>query len=295
MAGLLFNKFKEDRVRVLLVQELREMLQVQGETTQLVKQWWLSVINQGEWHMARQCTQPKRLRNSAWFKEKMFQAIQTTIPRNAAFLTNVLDAYDSDCDDISSTKAILMANLSSYGLDILYELNKLFENFGKCFVPQMQLSAEQAFWLPLSNPKSEKLDGIQTPVETEVPKELPKCSVDKKYFDIQKKEFSLDNNRLLDHIICQDVMNIVMHADSVPVNVLSANNKCLVNDNIEIEILEKENDHLFELLLSQDIVHICVKSLASRNDCHKMQQSFINEYNKNLVLKVEVSKKEHMV
>ncbi|GKG57333.1 retrotransposon protein, putative, unclassified, partial [Tanacetum coccineum] len=26
---------------------------------------------QSEGHMARQCTQPKRLRNSAWFKEKM--------------------------------------------------------------------------------------------------------------------------------------------------------------------------------------------------------------------------------
>ncbi|GKC00056.1 hypothetical protein Tco_0986192 [Tanacetum coccineum] len=40
---LLFNKFKGDRVRVLM----------------------------GEGHMARQYTQPKRLRNFAWFKEKM--------------------------------------------------------------------------------------------------------------------------------------------------------------------------------------------------------------------------------
>nr|GEY85899.1 retrovirus-related Pol polyprotein from transposon TNT 1-94 [Tanacetum cinerariifolium] len=43
MAELLFNKYKGDRVRVLM----------------------------GEGHMVRQCTQPKRLRNSAWFKEKM--------------------------------------------------------------------------------------------------------------------------------------------------------------------------------------------------------------------------------
>ncbi|GJS12504.1 hypothetical protein Tco_0406976 [Tanacetum coccineum] len=76
MAGLLFNKFMGDRVRVLL------------------------------------CTKPKRLRNSAWFKEKMLlvqaqessqvldeeplafladagipdgQAIQTTISQNAVF------------------------------------------------------------------------------------------------------------------------------------------------------------------------------------------------------------------
>ncbi|GJU48054.1 hypothetical protein Tco_1217609 [Tanacetum coccineum] len=51
MAGLLFNKFKEDRVNVLL--------------------------------------------------------------------TNDLDAYDSDCDDISSAKLVLMANLSSCGSDTL--------------------------------------------------------------------------------------------------------------------------------------------------------------------------------
>nr|GFB39244.1 hypothetical protein [Tanacetum cinerariifolium] len=38
---------------------------------------------------------------------------QQTIPQNAAFQTEYLDAYDSDCDDLSSTKAVLMA-ISSY-------------------------------------------------------------------------------------------------------------------------------------------------------------------------------------
>ncbi|GJT08684.1 hypothetical protein Tco_0843146 [Tanacetum coccineum] len=101
--------------------------------------------------MARQCTKPKRPRNSAWFKEKMLlvqaqeegqvldeeqlafladpgipdgQAIQTIIRQNAAFQTDDLDAYDSDCDDISSVKAILMANLSSYDLNVLSEVNE---------------------------------------------------------------------------------------------------------------------------------------------------------------------------
>ncbi|GKC71689.1 hypothetical protein Tco_1117572 [Tanacetum coccineum] len=85
---------------------------------------------------------------------------------------------------------------------------------------------------------------------------IEQCSVDKKCFDIQKKELSLDNDRLLDHIICQDVINIVMHADYVPVNVLPAYNECLVHDKLEIEQLEQETDHLYVLLLSQEIVHI---------------------------------------
>ncbi|GJY59796.1 retrovirus-related pol polyprotein from transposon TNT 1-94 [Tanacetum coccineum] len=96
---------------------------------------------QREVHMARQCTKPKRPRISAWFKEKMLlvqvhesgqvldveqlafladpgipygQVVQITIPQNVAFQTDDLDAYDSDCDDISSAKAVLTANLSSY-------------------------------------------------------------------------------------------------------------------------------------------------------------------------------------
>nr|GEX97825.1 hypothetical protein [Tanacetum cinerariifolium] len=72
----------------------------------------------GEGHMMKQCTQPKRLRNFAWFKEKfMFVKAQ-----EAAFQTGDLDAYDSDCDDISLAKAILMADLSSCNSDVLSEV-----------------------------------------------------------------------------------------------------------------------------------------------------------------------------
>ncbi|GJZ48692.1 hypothetical protein Tco_0602524 [Tanacetum coccineum] len=49
------------------------------------------------------------------------QAAQTTIPNNAAFQTEDLDAYDSDCDNVSNAKAILMANLSNYGSDVISE------------------------------------------------------------------------------------------------------------------------------------------------------------------------------
>ncbi|GJS69815.1 retrovirus-related pol polyprotein from transposon TNT 1-94, partial [Tanacetum coccineum] len=79
---------------------------------------------QGEGHMARQCTQPKRPRNAAWYKKKAMLAeahearqildeeqfltdpgipssqAQTVIPHNAAFQTEDLDTYDSDCDDL---------------------------------------------------------------------------------------------------------------------------------------------------------------------------------------------------
>nr|GEV46003.1 hypothetical protein [Tanacetum cinerariifolium] len=101
---------------------------------------------QSERHMARQCTQPKRLSNVAWYKDKSMlakaqeagqvlndeqlaflvdpgvlygQAVQTIIPNNAAFQIEDLDTYDSNCDDVSNAKVVLMANISNYGSDDL--------------------------------------------------------------------------------------------------------------------------------------------------------------------------------
>ncbi|GKB29689.1 hypothetical protein Tco_0869090 [Tanacetum coccineum] len=47
---------------------------------------------------------------------------QTVIIHNAAYQADDLDAYDSDCDDFSTANAVLMANLSSYGSDVLSEV-----------------------------------------------------------------------------------------------------------------------------------------------------------------------------
>ncbi|GJX00808.1 retrovirus-related pol polyprotein from transposon TNT 1-94 [Tanacetum coccineum] len=102
---------------------------------------------QEEGHFARQCTKPKRPKNSVWFKEKMLltEALESgayldpeqlafladnedavipaqasqEIPTPAAFHADNLDAFDSDCDDVPLAKAVLMANLSSYDSDVL--------------------------------------------------------------------------------------------------------------------------------------------------------------------------------
>ncbi|GJZ01683.1 hypothetical protein Tco_0519644 [Tanacetum coccineum] len=69
--------------------------------------------------------------NYAWSRKQLafitdpriagVQVTQQTISQNSAFQTEDLDAYDSDCDDISSAKAVLMANLSSCDSDVLSE------------------------------------------------------------------------------------------------------------------------------------------------------------------------------
>ncbi|GJW17217.1 hypothetical protein Tco_0024653 [Tanacetum coccineum] len=207
-----------------------------------------------------QCTQPKRPRNAAWFKEKAMLAEAQD-----------LDAYDSNCDDVSNAKAVLMANLSNYCSNIIseikeklalkqqidsleqnfsnqikekesllqtftifkneskekeskymdkeidlekkikeldnivykvvsrskmltkqndpmskerkvnttpinyVELNQLSEDFGKCFVPQQELSDEQGFWLQTSHPNTDQ--SALSPVKIEAPKELTKVSL----------------------------------------------------------------------------------------------------------------------
>ncbi|GJZ81837.1 hypothetical protein Tco_0646831 [Tanacetum coccineum] len=211
--------------------------------------------------------------NKAWLSlalsgETKFEEIPTPV----AFQTDDLDAFDSDYDEAPSLSAIFMAKLSSYDSDTLLEphhvlsvtdieeilelaeesrlkmharqndpimqekkvniapidyvaLNKLSEHFVKHFVPQKQLSTEQAFWLPIAKPVS-KIPLVQPePVLKEIPHELPKI----------------------------------------------------------------------KLIISQDLVHTAVNTLATLADYNKMEQSYVDEYNECLELKTGLSKKNDVV
>ncbi|GJT85519.1 retrovirus-related pol polyprotein from transposon TNT 1-94 [Tanacetum coccineum] len=53
------------------------------------------------------------------------QATQTVITYNVAYQADDLDAYDSDCDRLNTTKVALMANLSHYGSDALAQIGNV--------------------------------------------------------------------------------------------------------------------------------------------------------------------------
>ncbi|GJV30695.1 retrovirus-related pol polyprotein from transposon TNT 1-94 [Tanacetum coccineum] len=319
-------------------------------------------VQQGEGHMARQCTKPKRPRNSAWFKEKMllvqaYEFGQTKIPQNAMFQTDDLDAYDSDCDDISSAKAVLMANLSSCDSDVPSEYLQETQN---AIVQDTNSSAQQDSMIismfehmskQMSNHVTnwDKVNQETKTVNESLTAELERykervktfeqrlnidLSSHEKFIDSQiddmiqnrnalKQEIDSLKQTLSNHVkekesdlfndfdnglnlelnevkMVINQMKAVVKQCSVDKNMLilymSANHKCLVDDNLKSERLIQENDHLFELLLSQDIVHICVNYLATLTNYAKMEQDYIDEYNENLVLKAElVNKKENMV
>nr|GFB51154.1 hypothetical protein [Tanacetum cinerariifolium] len=46
---------------------------------------------------------------------------QSVVTTNAAYQSDDLEAYDSDCDDLNSAKVALMENFSHYGSDNLAE------------------------------------------------------------------------------------------------------------------------------------------------------------------------------
>nr|GFC19460.1 hypothetical protein [Tanacetum cinerariifolium] len=91
---------------------------------------------------------------------------------------------------------------------------------------------------------------------------VDQCSIDKKLFEIEKKELKLENKRLSEHNICQDVVNIVMDADDKSVNVLPVQNTFL-DDNIALDVMKMENDRLMELLVFPNLVHTTINSLAA--------------------------------
>ncbi|GJY04864.1 hypothetical protein Tco_0370804 [Tanacetum coccineum] len=113
-------------------------------------------------------------------------------------------------------------------------LKKLSDHFSAHFV---ELSAEQAFWLPISKPTCEKPPFQPEQVSKKISRELPTISlakeinemkevfnqmefevdnfsVERNCFEIKAKELLLENERLLEHIVYQDVLCITMHVDA---------------------------------------------------------------------------------
>ncbi|GJU31224.1 integrase, catalytic region, zinc finger, CCHC-type containing protein [Tanacetum coccineum] len=209
------------------------------------------------------------------------------------------------------------------------ELNQLSEDFGKHFVPQQELSDEQAFWLQTSHPNNDQ--SASSPVKIEAPRELPKVSlvntslkklkyhlgqfdnvvkkritpdaitqgewgfehtkavflkkiipflktlkdifnvfdkdllnkvtevqtifnqmeavvqqyfVDKQCFKIHKKKLFLENDRLLQKIMSQDVMICVMNSTAVFYDVhleIQSSESCVKCLNLDAELLNKQN------------------------------------------------------
>ncbi|GJU89269.1 hypothetical protein Tco_1301692 [Tanacetum coccineum] len=131
----------------------------------------------------------------------------------------------------------------------------LKQNFGKHFVTQRELSDEQALH-PITD------QSASSPFKIKAPRELPKMEtvvqqyhVDKQCFEIQKKQFLIENDRLLDQIISQDIVNIIVNS-SVEVNTfVNVNSSVVMNDSMNyVEMCNKCLELKAELIKQHNMV-----------------------------------------
>ncbi|GJZ47166.1 retrovirus-related pol polyprotein from transposon TNT 1-94, partial [Tanacetum coccineum] len=329
---------------------------------------------QGEGHMARQCSQPKRPKNAAWFKEKTMlaeaqeagqildeeqltfladpdvisgvphfepdhtdmdnqsvhamQSFEQTLvavqdnnlyAQQDSMILSVIEqivissqhvashVFDDEetliLEEVSRSKMLAKQNdpiskeKKANKTPINYaELNRLSEDLGKRFVPQQELSDEQAFCLKKLKyhlgqfdtvvkkritpdaitegewgfehtkavflkeiiPFLKTLKDIFNVFDKDLLNEVTKVQtffnqmeavvqqyfIDKQCFEIHKKELFLENDRLVQKIMSQDVMICVMNSiavfDDVNAEMQSSDScvKCVV---LDAELLNKQN------------------------------------------------------
>ncbi|GKB01526.1 integrase, catalytic region, zinc finger, CCHC-type containing protein [Tanacetum coccineum] len=217
------------------------------------------------------------------------------IPTLATFQTNDLDAFDSNYDEAPFVRAILMANLSSYDF----------------------VTLSKAFWLPIFKPISE-LPLIQPePLLKEIPREFPTISLFKDSFNkirshvnhfenvvtIRTKVTSQNEGScgfehirkafdkdvkpfvkylkvyfyMFDHGLYKEItdMKEVFTQTETKVANCSVERKTFA---IKEKELLLENDHLLELLISQDLMHTAMNSLEEILDYKSMEKRFLDEY-----------------
>ncbi|GJU57912.1 integrase, catalytic region, zinc finger, CCHC-type containing protein [Tanacetum coccineum] len=220
------------------------------------------------------------------------------------------------------------------------ELNRLSKDFGKRFVPQQELSDEQAFWLQTSHPNTDQ--SASSPVKIEAPRELPKVSLVNtslkklKYhlgqFDtVVKKQTTPDAltegewgfehtkavflkeiipflKTLKDifNVFDKDLLNEVTEVQTV-FNQMEAAVQQYFVDKQCFEIQKKqfliENDRLLDQIISQDIVNIVVNSSVDMNTSVNVNSSvamndsvnYVEKCNKCLELEAELIKQHNMV
>nr|GEX58883.1 hypothetical protein [Tanacetum cinerariifolium] len=146
------------------------------------------------------------------------------------------------------------------------KLNKIYEDFGKHFVGQQELSGDEAVWYHMLNPSTKSF--VELPVKIEVPKELPKTTPNARTegewgFKHTKAVF---NNEIISflkslkdifNVFDRDLLNEIMKVQTVfdqmdaVVQQSSVGKQRLEIPKIELLL---EIDRLLQQIMSQDII-----------------------------------------
>ncbi|GKB62008.1 hypothetical protein Tco_0918194 [Tanacetum coccineum] len=224
-------------------------------------------MTRGEGHIARQCTQLKRAHNSEWFKEKMplaqaqeagvtldeehiafledkgerVDSDPTTqaLTNNDIFQTDGIDAFDSDFDEAPTESETFMENLFDYGSDVLSEMQ---------YSEQPVINDDSSIEIT-SDSNVISYDQYLKESENEVVQST--ASHDQQNVMIKRQELFIENDRLLEQILSQDIVCTVMHSHnfndkyaSMEKSYVKAYNQCL---ELEAELVKKKD------MIKQDV------------------------------------------
>nr|GEY20804.1 hypothetical protein [Tanacetum cinerariifolium] len=175
MAGSQCNKFRGDKGKVIQVLVVRVMLLVLKETMQMDRKGLLNATTikmKNIWLGNALSLSDLEIQHDLGVPDG--QAVEIIIPNKVSFQTKDLDTYDSDCDHVSNAKAVLKANISNYGSDVISEAPHS-ETYCNDTENQTRMSADEVFWYHMLNPSTKSSNAL--PVKIESPKELPKVSL----------------------------------------------------------------------------------------------------------------------
>ncbi|GKC48810.1 hypothetical protein Tco_1071555 [Tanacetum coccineum] len=352
MAWLQCNKFRGDKGKIILVLPIRAMLQVQGEILQVGRQELLRATTIKEKTMLAEAQEAGQILDEEQLAlRKLSGKDQTvhmlTMPQafydnthkqalgyqNPFYLEKAQWIKPTLYDGVvMSNTHVAMPVIDDEETLILEEesRSKMSEKQRipkKRFSPQQELSAEQAFWLRISNPSIEP--SYTPPVIVDVPSELPKVSLvnaslkklkfhltqfdsvvkkrtassaleeDKWGFEHTKAIFNNEINPFLKslkdifNVFDKDLLNEIMEVQTVfdqmeaSVQKFSVDKKCLEIAKKEILL---ENDRLLQKIMSQDVMLTVMNSMSLNNDFVNMKMQKCDSCEKCLNLDAELSK-----
>nr|GEZ66996.1 hypothetical protein [Tanacetum cinerariifolium] len=179
------------------------------------------------------------------------------------------------------------------------KLNRLSEDFGKCFVPQQELMTEQAFWFYMSNPTIKS--SVASPVKMEAPKELPKVilvneSLKKLKFHLAKFD-NMVKIRTAPDARTEDLLNEIMEVQTVFDQMDAVVQQSLVDKQC-LEIAKKEllleNDRILQQIMSQDVLLTVTNSMSLNGEYVNIERKRCESFDKCFTLDVELLKTQNV-
>ncbi|GJY13851.1 hypothetical protein Tco_0383160 [Tanacetum coccineum] len=191
----------------------------------------------------------------------------TVITHNAAYQANDLDAYDSDCDELNSSKVALMANLSHYGSDTLAKVHN-HDNMNNNVAHQdvqVMPSSQQS---NINSNSSAQQDNLILSVIEQLKTQVANCT-----------KTNLENTSVNDTLTTE----LERYKEQVKVLKEGQNGDLRKSRNIDREIaLEKQIKHLDNNVFKRDqsaqTVHMLMKPQFFYNSTTKQALGFQNPF-----------------